>query len=81
MRERERRGRAHGGCRGSRGAPGQVGPGWARSGRAGLGHGTGQKPTTHETTDRTPIAKRNLKRDETNTRLNTTSDKRKNASA
>jgi hypothetical protein len=53
-------------------------PGARRAGldRAGLGRGPGQKPTTHATTDRTPIVNRNPKRDETNTRLNTTSDKR-----
>jgi hypothetical protein len=48
----------------------------AGPGRAGLGCGLGQKPTTSATTDRTPIANQNPKRDETNTRLNTTSDKR-----
>jgi hypothetical protein len=48
----------------------RAGPDWA-----GLGRGPGQKPTTHATTDRNPIANRNSKRDETNTRLNTTSDK------
>jgi hypothetical protein len=53
-----------------------AGPGWARSGRAGLGRGPGQKPTTHETTDRNPITNRNPKRNETISRLNTTSDKR-----
>jgi hypothetical protein len=33
--------------------------------RAGLGRGLGQKPTTHVTTDRNPIANRNPKRGET----------------
>jgi hypothetical protein len=33
--------------------------------------------TTHATTDRNPIANQNPKRGETDTRLNTTSDKRK----
>jgi hypothetical protein len=69
-------GRAHGGGRGARGTPGQAGPGWARSGRAGLGRGPEQKPITHATTARNPIVNRNPKRGETNTRLNTTSDKR-----
>jgi hypothetical protein len=48
---------------------------WA-PGRAGLGRGPGWKPTTHTTTDRNPIANRNLKQGETNTQLNTTRDKR-----
>jgi hypothetical protein len=58
---------------GEAGAPGahRAGPGWA-----GLGRRPGQKPTTHATTDRNPIEKRNPKRDETNARLNMTSDKR-----
>jgi hypothetical protein len=54
-------------------------PGAHRAGpdRAGLGWvGLGQKPTTHATTDRNPIANRNPKRNETISRLNTTSDKR-----
>jgi hypothetical protein len=65
MRERERR---EGTRRGDMG----TGPDWA-----GLGRGPGQKPTTHATTDRTPIANQNPKRDEMNTRLNTTSYKKK----
>jgi hypothetical protein len=64
MRERERESGAHGGRWGARGA-------WAR-----LGHVAGQNPTTCTTTDRNPIVKRNPKRDEANTRLNMTSDKR-----
>jgi hypothetical protein len=54
MREREKRERkgAHGEAR----APGAR---QARPGRAGLGRGLGQKPTTRTTTDRTPIANRN----------------------
>jgi hypothetical protein len=50
MGERERREGAHRGGTGARGAPGR-----ARPDRAGLGRGPGQKPTTHATTDRTPI--------------------------
>jgi hypothetical protein len=51
--------------------------GCAARGRAGLGWARpGQKPTTRTTTDRNPIANRNPKRGETDTRLNTTSDKR-----
>jgi hypothetical protein len=78
MWEREKRGVRAWGRQGRKGrvGPGWTGPGWVRSGRAGLGRGPEQKPTTHATTDRNPIANRNLKRDETNTRLNTTSDKR-----
>jgi hypothetical protein len=66
MREIERRGRAWGG-------PGARGPG---PGQAGLGHVAGQNPMTCTTTDRNPIVNQNPKRDEANTRLNTTSDKR-----
>jgi hypothetical protein len=54
MREREREGGCAWGGRGAGGAPG----------RAGLGRGPGQKPTTHETTDQNPITNRNPKRDE-----------------
>jgi hypothetical protein len=68
---------AHGGGAGVPGARrARAGLSWARLGRAGLGHVVGQNPTTRTTTDRNPIAKRNPKRDEANTRLNTTSDKR-----
>jgi hypothetical protein len=69
MRERER----EGGAWGRQWRQGHAGPGWT-----GLGWvaGAGQKPTTHVTTDRKPPVNRNPKRDETNTRLNTTSDKR-----
>jgi hypothetical protein len=67
MRERDhgegaRMGRA-GGARGARAGPSRAGP-----------H-RGSKPTTRMTTKRNPIANRNSKRDETNTRLTTTSDK------
>jgi hypothetical protein len=65
----EKRGARAWGGSGARGKP--VGPDWA-----GLGRGPGQKPTTHMTIDRNPITNQNLKRDETNIRLNTTSDKR-----
>jgi hypothetical protein len=51
MREREGEG-AHGGV----GALGECG---SAPGRAGLGRGPGRKPTTHATTDRSPIANRN----------------------
>jgi hypothetical protein len=61
---------------GARGARGRAGTGRAGSGRAGLGRGSGRKPTTHTTTDRNPIANRNPKQGEMDTRLNTTSDKR-----
>jgi hypothetical protein len=54
--------------RGARGVRARAGPGWVAS--------RGQKPMTRTTTNRNPIANRNPKRDETNTRLNTTSDKR-----
>jgi hypothetical protein len=77
MRERESlRGGTHGGW-GARGARGRARPGRAGSGRARLGRRPVRKPTTHTTTDRNPIANRNLKRGETDARLNTTSDKRK----
>jgi hypothetical protein len=71
MREKGKRG---GGAHGGGGAPGARGrgPGRAGPGRAGLGRVVGQNPTTRTTTDRNPIAKRNPKRDEENTRLNTT---------
>jgi hypothetical protein len=68
MRERDqgeggaRMGRA-GGARGARAGPGRAGP------------LRGSKPTTRMTTKRNPIANRNPKRNETNTRLTTTSDK------
>jgi hypothetical protein len=59
MRERKRRERrAHGGGAGEPGRMGQSEPGWV-----GLGGVAGQKPTTRTTSDRNPIAKRNLKRD------------------
>jgi hypothetical protein len=63
----EGRGRAHG--------AGAHGPDWVGPGRAGSHRGP--KPTTRTTTNRNPIANRNPKRDETNTRLTTTSDKEK----
>jgi hypothetical protein len=73
----ERKGEKGGGARETRALGARrAGPDRAGSDRAGLGRGPGQKPTTHATTDRTPIANRNPKRGETNTRLNTTSDKR-----
>jgi hypothetical protein len=50
--------------------------GRARSGRARLGRVAGRNPTARTTTDQNPIANQNPKRDEANTRLNTTSDKR-----
>jgi hypothetical protein len=52
---------------------GRAGPGWAGLGRAGSHRGS--KPTTRTTTNLNPIVNRNLKRNETNTRLTTTSDK------
>jgi hypothetical protein len=58
-------GRAHGG-RGAR-------DGLGRTGQAGSHRGS--KPTTHTTTNRNLITNRNPKRNETNTRLTTTSDK------
>jgi hypothetical protein len=77
MRQRER----EGGPWGEAGAPGACGQGRARLGRAGPGWAgsgrvAGQNPTARTTTDRNPIANQNPKRDEANTRLNTTSDKR-----
>jgi hypothetical protein len=62
---------------------GRAGGAWgarAGMGRAGLGRAgppRGSKPTTCTTTKRNPIANRNPKRDETNSRLTTTSDKEK----
>jgi hypothetical protein len=58
---------------GEGGAPGARGP---RSGQARLGRVVGRNPTARTTTDRNPITNRNTKRDEANTQLNTTSDKR-----
>jgi hypothetical protein len=58
-----RMGRARG-ARGARAGLGRTGPDWAR-----LGHSTGRTPIG------IPIANRNPNWDETNTRLNTTSDK------
>jgi hypothetical protein len=69
MRENQMRDRKVWGARGRAGR--------ARLGRAGLGRGPGQKPTTHTTTDQNPIANQKPKRGKTDTRLNTTSDKRK----
>jgi hypothetical protein len=59
-------------------APGErgPGPGQAGPGRAGLGRIAGQNLTTRTTTDRNPNAKQNPQRDETNARLNMTSNKR-----
>jgi hypothetical protein len=68
MRERER-------GRGCMGGGGGRGPERAGLGRAGLGRTTGQNLAAHTTADRKPITNRNPKEDETNTRLNTTSDK------
>jgi hypothetical protein len=68
MRERDQGEGAHGEGRGRQGRAGRAGPGRA-------GPHRGSKPTTRTTTNRNPIANRNLKRDETNTRLTTTSDK------
>jgi hypothetical protein len=81
MSERETRG---GGTRIGRGRVlGARGPSWAGPGRARLGRAGSdwvvsrdQKPTTRTTTNQNPIANRNPKRDETNTRFITTSDKR-----
>jgi hypothetical protein len=56
-----RMGRA-GGARGARAGPGRAGP------------QRGSKLTAHTTTKRNPITNRNPKRNETNTRLITTSD-------
>jgi hypothetical protein len=75
MREKKRRE----GCAWGRGrAPGAHEPGSGRAGpgRAGLGRVASQNPTTRTTTDRKPNAKRNPRRDETNARLNMTSNKR-----
>jgi ribosomal protein L15 len=66
MRERERRGHGE-----RPGCAARAGLGWA-----GLGRVAGQNHTAHTTTNRNPIPNRNPKRDEANTRLNTTSDKR-----
>jgi hypothetical protein len=69
--EKEIRGRGH--VWGGQGAPGARGPDRAGPGRAGPHRGS--KPTTRTTTNRNPIANRNPKRDETNMRLTTISDK------
>jgi hypothetical protein len=63
--------------KGERGRQGCAGQGRAELGQAGTGRVAGRNPTTRTTTDRNPIANRNPKRDEANTRLNTTSDKEK----
>jgi hypothetical protein len=73
MREREREG---GHARGRQGRAARAGPGQVGLDRAELSRVVGQNPTTRTTTDQNPIANRNPKRDEANTRLNTTSDKR-----
>jgi hypothetical protein len=52
------------GDRGARAGPGRTGPGWA-----GPHHGS--KPTTRSTIKRNPIANRNPKQNETNTRHQT----------
>jgi hypothetical protein len=61
LRERDRDGeRAHGWREGRKESAGP--------GRTGLGREPGRKPTTHTTTDRKPIANRNLKRGEADSR-------------
>jgi hypothetical protein len=55
-------------------------PGRAGSDRPGSRART-EAHNTHTTTDRKPNANQNLKRGETDARLNTTSDKKKYASA
>jgi hypothetical protein len=55
---------AHGGGQGRQGRQGRTGPGWARSHH-------GSKPMTRTTIKRNPIANRNPKQDETNTRHQT----------
>jgi hypothetical protein len=74
MKERERREGVRAWVRGK--ASGARGPERAGLGRTRLGRTACQNPATRTTTDRNPIVNRNPKRDETNTRLNTTSDKR-----
>jgi hypothetical protein len=73
MRERDQGegGASMGRTGGARGT--QAGPDRAGLGRAGPPRGS--KPTTRTTTKWNPIMNRNPKRDETNTRLTTTSDK------
>jgi hypothetical protein len=69
MRERDQgEGGAHGEGRGRQEHTGRAELGWD-------GPHRGLKPTTRTSTNRNPIANRNPKRDETNTRLTTTSDK------
>jgi hypothetical protein len=74
MRERDQgEGRAHGECRGRQGHAGRTGLDRAGLGRAGPHRGS--KRTTRTTTNQNLIVNRNPKRDETNTRLTTTSNK------
>jgi hypothetical protein len=54
---------------GGQGAPGARGPDWAGLGRTGPHRGS--KPTTCTTIKRNPIANRNPKQNETNTRHQT----------
>jgi hypothetical protein len=63
-----------GGGRGARGAPGRAEPGWAGLGQARSGHGS----KAHGAHGHRSETNRELKseRDETDARLNTTSDKR-----
>jgi hypothetical protein len=64
---------------GEAGRQGRAGQGRAKLGQAGptgLGRVAGPNLTTRTTTDRNPNAKRNPQRDETNARLNMTSNKR-----
>jgi hypothetical protein len=54
----ERKRSGEGGAQGEgQGCQGHVGPGRAGLGWVGLGRTTGQKPTTHATTDQNPNAK------------------------
>jgi hypothetical protein len=71
MRERDH---GEGGTRMGAGAPGARGSDWDGLGRAGSHRGS--KPTTRTDTNRNPITNRNPKRDDTNMRLTTTSDKK-----
>jgi ribosomal protein L15 len=67
--ERKRLGGGGWGAHGGRGARG------TRAGLGQAGSHCGSKSTTRTTTNRNPIANQNPKRNETNMRLTTTSDK------
>jgi hypothetical protein len=62
--------------RGARGTRAKAEPSWSRPVRAGLSRVAGRNPITRITNDRNSNRGSKSEKDEANTRLNTTSDKR-----